>query len=49
MNSAIALTPLQLKSSLNILKQSPEAQIDVATIVSKIYLDRSLLSLTSTK
>jgi hypothetical protein len=36
MNSAVALTPLQLKSSLNILKQSPEALIDLIAQYRKV-------------
>jgi hypothetical protein len=40
MNSAIALTPLQLKSSLDLLKQSPEAQIDLIAQYRK-FLDET--------
>lgn len=36
MNSAIALTPLQLKSSLDLLEQSPEAQIDLIAQYRKV-------------
>jgi len=36
MNSAIALTPLQLKSSLDLLEQSSEAQIDLIAQYRKV-------------
>jgi hypothetical protein len=36
MDSAVALAPLQLKSSLNILKQSPEAMIDLIAQYRKV-------------